>query len=169
MVDEVDPDIARQDTMQAVTDEMAAAGFVLPEPPDFPMPKLRAADLTSGDQARYGQTYVHFAAWASYSFKVLAYIDGWVEQHRAQLKRMGVKARLKARRLKLPGEKKSEKAIADEVEGNPSYMDVADKLQVLVQKRFIVNAQHEEAEVGKGVYSRYLPIRESEYRNARGL
>jgi hypothetical protein len=169
MANEVeDPDIARQSTMQGVTDSLAQSGFELPEPPAFPMPKLHPSDLHSTDQALYAQKYVQFGVWESYCFNVLAHIDGWVVEDKAKLKRMDVKARLRARRTKIAGEKQSEKHISDTVEGSAPHMEVADRLQAWTQKRGIVNAKYEEAALGRGLFSRYVIVREGDRRMEGG-
>lgn len=164
----LDPDIEHQSTMGCVTDELAASGFLLPDPPDFPMPKLRPSDLTHSDQARYGQQFAQFANWETYAFKVLAYIKGWIIEYENKLKRLVIKARLKARRAKLPGDKLTEKSILDSVESSPLYMKYADELQMLEQKKLIVEAQYKEAEVGVFTFSRYINVREGERRMEGG-
>lgn len=166
MTDETaqEPRIERQSTMQSVTDELAGLGFVLPNPPDFPMPQIRPSDLTHADQARYGQQFAQFACWETYSFKVLAYIKGWITEYENKIRRLGVLYRLKARRVKVEGEKMTERSLSDGLESTESYMTLADSLQVLEQKKLIVEAQYKEAEVGVFTFSRYLNVREGERR-----
>lgn len=169
MTDETtEPRIERQSTMQGVTDELSALGFVLPDPPDFPMPRIRPSDLTHTDQARYGQQFAQFACWETYSFKVLSYIKGWIIEFESKLRRLGVLYRLKARRVKIEGEKVTEKSLSDGLEGSEAYMSLADALQVLEQKKLIVEAQFKEAEVGVFTFSRYLNVREGERRMETG-
>jgi hypothetical protein len=62
----------------------------------------------------------------------------------------------------------TEKSLSDGLESSEAYMTLADALQVLEQKKLIVEAQFKEAEVGVFTFSRYLNVREGERRMETG-
>ena len=150
-------------TMLGITEEMTAAGFGMLQAPEYPCPILRPSDLTHNNMQLFAQKYAQFEGWRSYSHNVMAHIDGWLLEYKSIRDRIATKARVKARHNKRTSEEKyTEKALEDDIRSRKDYVEAADQIKMLEQKRLLTEDVFIRTNNGASVMSRYIEVRKTE-------
>ena len=149
-------------TLGHVDQELKSMGIVGGKQPDFPLPELTAAALTTTSSTEYTEMYAKQLAWSNYLGPVLADVSSGLLEAENQMTLIEAKIKEVAKeqnKARAKEDRVSDVDIKNQVLNDPIYQEAMLEAQRLKQFKLKLEAMHEIAGRNLRLVSRQVTIR----------